>query len=104
MLPMAGANLFCLVHEELMSGNVVLNSMEPLVLSRNGKIFQKKTRLDYRRRGIGAAQLDVSAIFGTSPFGQPGICTHDKLNIASVEDDEGQLGCHGNKRHLLGLW
>lgn len=43
--------------------------------------------LDYRRRGIGGS--DVSAIFGTSPFRTARDLYYDKLNIASVEDDEG---------------
>ena len=59
---------------------------EPLVLVETADISEEDW-LDYRRRGIGGS--DVSAIFGTSPFRTARDLYYDKLNIASVEDDEG---------------
>lgn len=59
---------------------------EPLVLVETADLSEEDW-LDYRRRGIGGS--DVSAIFGTSPFRTARDLYYDKLNIASVEDDEG---------------
>ena len=59
---------------------------EPLVLVETADLSEEEW-LDYRRRGIGGS--DVSAIFGTSPFRTARDLYYDKLNIASVEDDEG---------------
>ena len=58
---------------------------EPLVLVETADLSEEEW-LDYRRRGIGGS--DVSAIFGTSPFRTARDLYYDKLNIASVEDDE----------------
>ena len=59
---------------------------EPLVLVETADLSEEDW-LDYRRRGIGGS--DVSAIFDTSPFRTARDLYYDKLNIASVEDDEG---------------
>lgn len=66
---------------------------EPLVLVETADLSEEDW-LDYRRRGIGGS--DVSAIFGTSPFRTARDLYYDKLNIASVEDDEGNWVAHGN--------
>jgi len=67
---------------------------EPLVLVETADLSEEEW-LDYRRRGIGGS--DVSAIFGTSPFRTARDLYYDKLNIASVEDDEGK------RNTLLGM-
>ena len=46
-----------------------------------------KRQLSYRRRGIGGS--DVASIFGVSPFRTARDLYYDKLNIVSVEEDEG---------------
>ncbi len=59
---------------------------QPLVLVETAGLTEEEW-LDYRRRGIGGS--DVAAIFGASPFRTARDLYYDKLDIASVEDDEG---------------
>ena len=64
---------------------------EPLVLVETADLFRRRLAglpAPWNRR-----QRDVSAIFGTSPFRTARDLYYDKLNIASVEDDEGNWGC-----------
>lgn len=58
----------------------------PLVLVETENLPRNEW-LEYRRRGIGGS--DVAAIFGISPFRTARDLYFDKLDIASVEEDEG---------------
>lgn len=59
---------------------------EPLVLVETADLSEEEW-LNYRRLGIGGS--DVSAILGISPFRTARDLYYDKLNIATVENDEG---------------
>lgn len=58
----------------------------PLVLVETANLSRNEW-LAYRRRGIGGS--DVASIFGISPFRTARDLYFDKLDIASVEEDEG---------------
>ena len=66
---------------------------EPLVLVETADLSEKT---GWITGAVESAASDVSAIFGYSPFRTARDLYYDKLNIASVEDDEGNVGCHGN--------
>ncbi|WP_432764140.1 YqaJ viral recombinase family protein [Hungatella hathewayi] len=59
---------------------------KPLVLVETAELSRSEW-LAYRRRGIGGS--DVASIFGISPFRTARDLYFDKLDIASVEEDEG---------------
>ena len=58
----------------------------PLVLTETAALSREEW-LSYRRQGIGGS--DVAAILGISPFRTARDIYYDKLNIADVEQDEG---------------
>lgn len=59
---------------------------EPLVLVDTSTLTEEQW-LDYRRLGIGGS--DAAAVLGISPFRTARDLYYDKLNIASVVDDDG---------------
>ena len=59
---------------------------KPLVLVDTAHLSREEW-LSYRRRGIGGS--DVASIFGISPFRTARDIYYDKLNIASVDEYEG---------------
>ena len=62
---------------------------EPLVLVDTSTLTEEQW-LDYRRLGIGGS--DAAAVLGISPFRTARDLYYDKLNIASVVDDDGNWG------------
>ena len=58
----------------------------PLVLTETESLTREQW-LDYRRQGIGGS--DVAAIIGISPFRTARDIYYDKLDIAAVEEYEG---------------
>lgn len=71
-----------------MAGSIVTQRTQykPLVLVDTANLSREEW-LSYRRRGIGGS--DVASIFGVSPFRTARELYYDKLNIVSVEEDEG---------------
>lgn len=71
-----------------MAGSIVTQRTQykPLVLVDTANLSREEW-LSYRRRGIGGS--DVASIFGVSPFRTARDLYYDKLNIVSVEEDEG---------------
>lgn len=71
-----------------MAGNSATQRVRhtPLVLVETENLSREEW-LAYRRRGIGGS--DAAAIFGISPFRTARDLYYDKLDIVSVEDDEG---------------
>ena len=59
---------------------------EPLILVDTSTLTEEQW-LDYRRLGIGGS--DAAAVLGVSPFRTARDLYYDKLNIASVVDDDG---------------
>ncbi len=59
---------------------------EPLILVDTSMLTEEQW-LDYRRLGIGGS--DAAAVLGISPFRTARDLYYDKLNIASVVDDDG---------------
>ena len=59
--------------------------LEPLVLVDTVGLTEEEW-LSYRRRGIGGS--DVAALLGISPWRTARDLYYDKLNVASVEDEE----------------
>lgn len=72
----------------IMAGNSTTQRVRntPLVLVETENLSREEW-LAYRRRGIGGS--DAAAIFGISPFRTARDLYYDKLDIVSVEDDEG---------------
>ena len=72
----------------IMAGNSATQRVRhtPLVLVETENLSREEW-LAYRRRGIGGS--DAAAIFGISPFRTARDRYYDKLDIVSVEDDEG---------------
>lgn len=60
--------------------------LEPLVLVDTAGLTEEEW-LSYRRRGIGGS--DVAALLGISPWRTARDLYYDKLNVAAVEDEEG---------------
>lgn len=60
--------------------------LEPLVLVDTADLTEEEW-LSYRRRGIGGS--DVAALLGISPWRTARDLYYDKLNVAAVEDEEG---------------
>lgn len=71
-----------------MAGSIVTQRTQykPLVLVDTANLSREEW-LSYRRQGIGGS--DVASIFGVSPFRTARDLYYDKLNIVSVEEDEG---------------
>lgn len=62
------------------------NNYEPLVLVDTSNLSREQW-LDYRRKGIGGS--DAAAVLAISPFRAARDIFYDKLNIASITNDEG---------------
>lgn len=60
--------------------------LKPLVLVDTADLTEEEW-LSYRRRGIGGS--DVAALLGISPWRTARDLYYDKLNVAAVEDEEG---------------